>query len=298
MEKRDKIYYFYLLSGLIICSLVFYWRLLRKHTPHNISFEWSGWSFLLYTGLSMLLCYVILRKIWPKAKKNKPVTIFTKYILIPLSEWYSNSLQKTTETLLNAQLLKTPTKYILKTYIDIGKRIIGVTETKATVIFFILAVFPRLLIAVASSVDIIVFHKFHYLYQVLGLLLIPLAWTIFYTCMNFYHHKYMLLIEKYFTIELTFNDPEIKESNPHLKKFIAIKIVPKEGVETSKENKEILKNLYLTTCVFMETGFIGVFNLNGSLANKNPLKTLIIVTDLILLMGFAYMVLKLGENLL
>src|ERR1700744_5801637 len=92
MTNINVKYYFFLLSGLLIASYIFYIRVILTRLPREITFEWNIWSFLLYTGLSLLFLYILKKQIHPNESKNKIIKKIKEYTIEKIHYWYTSSL--------------------------------------------------------------------------------------------------------------------------------------------------------------------------------------------------------------
>ena len=197
--------------GMIICSFFFSARFLKERLPQKIEFIYDHVSFLCFFALYVLFCILISKKLKNKKKtniqNNKLIRWFTLLVLM-LINIYEKSLFSVYNVFIKKSniwpiMLRTITNAF---YYKIQEKYGGALLLKIFYVFFyIFGVFPRFLVTTCFFIDVLIFHKFFYLYKVIWLLIIPfLCQIIFYIIMK-YINNCIENVKHYFKITITKN---------------------------------------------------------------------------------------------
>ena len=290
--------------GMIICSFFFSIRFLKERLPQKIEFIYDDWSFLCFFGLYIFFCILISKKLKNKVIKDKPVRWYHK-IGLKLINLYEKSLHSVYEIFIFRNdvvqiLLRQITEgFYHKIYIP-NKKI----KSYIYIFFYFFVILPRILVTICFFIDVLIFHKFFYLYKIIWVLIIPLLWRIFNYIIKSYIDDCMENVETYFKITIVayikntpeHNDTPMYNYTPiynytYKKNEQIVKLCP----ISEEEKTQIIHDFMPVFLAFLRI-FDDILGPNGEIQNSKFYKIIILFLYILNALIWEYYVIKLIDK--
>ena len=279
--------------GMIICSFFFSARFLKERLPQKIEFIYDDWLFLWLFASYTLFCILIAKKLRDKVIEDKPVRWYHK-IGLKLVELYEKSLYSVynmfivKNEILQILLQTTTYDFFHKIYYKHYKKNL---KPYIYIFFYFFVILPRMLVTICFFTDVLIFHKFFYLYKIIWVLIGPFLWRVFNYIIITYIDDRIKDVKMYYKIAIKFNDnyPVYIYTYKEDSNFVILNPLTKE------EQIKILHELMPVYLTFL-TIFECVLGSDGELKDNKLYKIISFFFVLIYAIIFGYYAIKLIDQ--
>jgi len=127
-------------------------------------------------------------------------------------------------------------------------------------------ILPRLLVAIALFIDIIIFHHFYYTYKIIWVLVFPVLWKVFYYCIKEFINAQESFLHLFFYVRVIDDPIELAEKYNSKNKITSFKRNPnslaaKKYQPTDYDYHCMIEDL--TRFIYLRNRFINVYASEG-----------------------------------
>lgn len=289
--KKYLLDFFCLSFGLLICGYIFYIHVLMNRIPRELSFSWDSYSFIWYMIFFLLNIYFLFKKIYTNESKNKIIMWVAEKILLKIFIFYENSLENVYELVMKSSYIRDliyNSIYIVKDFCELK---FMRKENSLVMVYYLIILFPRILVVLTFFVDVIIFNKMFYMYKIIWILIIPLIFRIYYYMLENFCLYYVRVIVKYFRIRFEKDEKQIYVYCDEIKDSKFRKDFP-----ISKEQEESIRKDLIYLYV-VRNDFLDVFSTDGPIASAPVYKKITTIISILYTIIWGYTLCRMIINI-